>query len=91
MENTTTLAQLMKNQYAKNGILKNITEALDEIKDAMLQGKTSCELYLDWTDLPDDWVVLPETLDYLRANGFAVEEKTDGDTIVPIRSAIISW
>jgi len=91
MANTTTLAQLMKDQYALHSAAKNIKEALDEIKDAMLQGKTSCELFLDWTDLPDDWVVLPETLLYLKEKGFTVKEVTDNDTLIPIRSAIISW
>ncbi len=91
MEPMITLAQAMKNRLAPDGIVKNIAEALDEIKDAMLQGKTSCVLYLDWTDLPDDWVVLPETLNYLRANGFTVEELVDEDTLSRIRYANITW
>ena len=33
---------------------------------------------MDWQDLPDDWVALPETIDYLRENGFTVEITDDG-------------
>lgn len=72
------LVEEIYNEYAPKGeknIKKNIEEALEDIKDCIKSGETQCDLYLDWTDLPDDWVVFPETLDYLRENGFIVEEK----------------
>lgn len=90
-----SLAEDLYNQYAPKGkqnILKNIDVALEEIKDAMCQGADFCDLYLDWTDLPDDWVVFPETLDYLRENGFEVKEIADEPNWGPtIRYAKVTW
>lgn len=86
-----TLAEEMFNKYHPDGseaIQKNISVALEDIQTAMKQGKDSCELYMDWTDLPDDWVVKSETLDYLRQNGFTVEEKFDECSN---RYALVTW
>ena len=86
-----SLAEDLFNQFhpeGKTAKQRNIDEALEQIKEAFSCGKDSCELFLDWTDLPDDWVVFPETLDYLRENGFDVEEKVDGNWM-PIRYAVV--
>lgn len=86
-----TLAEEMFNKYHPDGseaIQKNIAEALEDIRTAMKQGKDYCELYMDWTDLPDDWVVKSETLDYLRQNGFTVEKKYDECSN---RFALVTW
>ena len=77
----TTLAQEMFKEYVQKvnyeKIRKNIEEALEDIKDAMLRHAEECVLFVDWQDLPDDLVVLPETIDYLRENGFTVRVEDD--------------
>lgn len=72
----STLAEEMFNRWAPGGsadIQKNISEALEDIKDEMRRGNDECLLLMDWQDLPDDWVAYPETIEYLRNNGFTVE------------------
>ena len=91
-----SLAEDLYNECAPKGkvnMMKNIEEALEDIKAAMRQGSDFCDLYLDWTDLPDDWVVFPETLDYLRENGFEVEEiSEERDCWLPTpRYARVTW
>ena len=90
-----SLAEDLYNEFAPKGkasIQKNIDEAIEDIKDAMRQGKNYCELYLDWTDLPDDWVVFPETLEFLKENGFEIEEITENPNWGPTVSyAKITW
>lgn len=76
----STLAEEMFNKYAPGGsvdIRKNIAKALDDIKDEMRRGNDECLLLMDWQDLPDDWVAYPETIEYLRNNGFNVEITDD--------------
>lgn len=90
-----SLAEDLYNEYAPKGkvnIIKNIEEALEDIKVSMRQGYDYCDLYLDWTDLPDDWVVFPETLEYLKENGFKVEENAEEHNWSPTtRYARITW
>ena len=90
-----TLVEEMFDKYHTDGndaLKKNIIEALSEIKDAMKQGKYECDLYLDWTDLPDDWVVLPNTVNYLREHGFDVEDKLHERYYSPsIRYVTVKW
>lgn len=90
-----SLAEDLYNECAPKGkvnIMKNIEEAIEDIKASMRQGSDYCDLYLDWTDLPDDWVVFPETLDYLRENGFEVEEISEEHNWSPsTRYARITW
>jgi hypothetical protein len=83
-----TLAQRMYDEYAPKGdkgLKKNIDEALEEIKAEMSSGSDHCELLTDWMDTPSDWVVFPETLNYLEKNGFTIEQKIDP------RVAIVTW
>lgn len=58
----------------KEEIKKNIAEALNQIKESMACGDNHCTLLMEWEYLPGDWVALPETIDYLRMNGFDVAE-----------------
>lgn len=90
-----SLAEDLYNECAPKGkvnIMKNIEEALEDIKTSMRQGSDYCDLYLDWTDLPSDWVVFPETLKYLRENGFEVKEISEEHNWSPtIRYARVTW
>ena len=93
----TTLAQEMFKEYVQKvndeKIRKNIEEALEDIKDAMLRHEEECALLVDWQDLPDDWVVLPETIDYLRDNGFIVRVEDDDKSGWGLqrRVAYVTW
>ncbi len=78
----STLAEEMYKEYVlkveDEKLRKNIEEALEDVKTSMLSHEDECILLMDWQDLPDDWVALPETIDYLRENGFSVEITDDG-------------
>lgn len=87
------LAQAMYKEFSPKGaasIQKNIDIALDDIREAMMRGETSCRFDKTWTDLPDDWVIMPETIEYLKQNGFEVEEGTEGQMFV-VEYAIVTW
>lgn len=78
----STLAQEMYKEYVQKvkdeELRKNIEDALEDNKESMRCHEDECILLMDWQDLPDDWVALPETIDYLRENGFTVEITDDG-------------
>ena len=88
-----TLAQEMYNQFSPNGnqsIQRNIDIVLEDIKNAMKRGESFCRFDRTWTDLPDDWVIMDETIDYLRDNGFSVCNKSEGEMFV-IDYVIVTW
>ena len=93
----TTLAREMFKEYVQKvndeKIRKNIEESLEDIKDAMLRHEEECVLLVDWQDLPDDWVVLSETIDYLRDNGFTVRIEDDNKSGWGLqrRVAYVTW
>lgn len=66
---------------------ENIERALKYIERAMKEGETECEFD---ADLSVGFQILPETIDYLRDNGFTVELKlTEGWGQRQI--AVVTW
>jgi hypothetical protein len=64
-------------------VKKNIDEALRQIKEAMSCGDNHCTLLLKWDQYVSDWVVFPETIEYLEMNGFEVANYAT--------CAVVSW
>lgn len=71
---------------------KNLSEALEQIKEEMEIGCPYCEFMTYWTDLPDDWVIKIETLDKLKEQGFRVVKRyCDKGTLSESFWFIVAW
>ena len=56
MDERNLMQEMREKYYPYHEQSRNLTEALDIIKEDMEKGKPFSEFWTYWTDLPDDWV-----------------------------------
>ena len=82
---------MMEKFYPFQKQSENLQTALEIIRDEMKSGASYAEFWTFWTDLPDDYIIEKETIEYLKENGFKVRRRFFEDGNDKYSTIIVAW